>query len=100
MAGRDRVAALQRARQRQRRVEEQTARTTKAYAAVDRAKTGRERALERLDRKVAEAADAAHREAAQLVEVCGSSAAAAEILGVDIRELRRAVISAERTNVG
>ena len=96
MAGRDRIAALQRARQRQRKIEEQTSRAVRAYAATARAQAARHRAIERADLRVAEATEAATRETARLVAACGSVEAAAEILNLEPREVRRAVASINR----
>lgn len=90
MAGRERIAALKRARERQRRIEEQVIRTVRSYAAAERARAARAHAIERADQRVAVATGRVIRETALLVEVCGSAEAAAEILDVDIRQVRRA----------
>jgi hypothetical protein len=100
MAGRDRIAALQRARQRQRKIEEQTARAVRAHAATARAQVARQRAIDRADQRVAEATEAATHETARLVTICGSAEAAAEILNLDLREVRRAATSADRDTTG
>lgn len=97
MAGRDRVAALQRARQRQRKIEEQTARAVRAHAATARAQDARARAIEKADERVTEAAEAAIHEIARLVAVCGSAEAAAEILDLELREVRRALTRHEQS---
>jgi hypothetical protein len=100
MAGRDRIAALQRARQRQHKIEEQTARAVRAHRATARAQAARQRAIERADQRVAEATVAATHETARLVSICGSVEAAAEILNLDLREVRRAVSSDDRASIG
>jgi hypothetical protein len=91
MAGRDRVAALKRARERQRRVEEQLARAVRAHAAVERARAARDRAIERADQRVTDATGLAVHETARLAATCASAEAAAEILDLDVRDVRRAV---------
>jgi hypothetical protein len=98
MAGRDRVAALKRARERQRRIEEQVARAVRAYGAAERARAARERVIERADRRVSDATELAARETARLAATCGSAEAAAEILELDVRDVRRAVASSVRTD--
>jgi hypothetical protein len=98
MAARERVAALKRARERQRRIEEQTARTVRAYAAAERARLARQRLIERADQRVAEAIELATTETARLAATCGSSEAAAEILGLEAREVRRAVSGTARSD--
>ena len=98
MAGRDRVAALQRARQRQRKIEEQTARAVRAHAATARAQDARARAIEKADQRVMEATEAAIHETAHLAAICGSAEAAAEILNLELREVRRALTHHERTD--
>ena len=96
MAGRDRVAALKRARERQRRIEEQTSRTVRAFRAADRARAARERAVERADQHLHDAIAAATAETARLADICGSVEAAAEILGIEAREVRRAAGTVEK----
>jgi hypothetical protein len=98
MAGRDRVAALKRARERQRRIEEQVARAVRAYTAVDRARAARERAMERADQRVTDATRLAVGETARLAAICDSAEAAAEILDLDVRDVRRAVASSVRAD--
>ncbi|WP_344183042.1 hypothetical protein [Kribbella lupini] len=83
------MAALQRARQRQARIEAATGRAVRARAALERANRSRELAIERHDEKVVGAEVASVREAAELAKVCGSTEAAAEILGLSLREMRR-----------
>jgi hypothetical protein len=91
MGGSERVAALQRARQRQARIEVATGRAVRAGAALERAKRSRELAIERHDEKVAASEAAAVREAVELSKVCGSIEAAAEILGLPIKAMRRLI---------
>lgn len=98
MAGRDRIAALKRARERQRRVEEQVTRTVRAYTSADRARTNRERVIERADQRLVDASSLAMHETARLVTVCGSIDAVAQILDLDVREVRRAVSAAGSTS--
>ncbi|GAB2615004.1 hypothetical protein GCM10027269_84400 [Kribbella endophytica] len=83
------MAALQRARQRQARIEAATGRAVRARAALERANRSRELAIERHNEKVIGAQAASIREAADLAKVCGSTEAAAEILGLSLREMRR-----------
>jgi hypothetical protein len=56
----------------------------------------RQRTVERAGQRVSEAVAAAAAETARLVETCGSVDAAADILGIDSREVRRAVASTEK----
>ena len=90
-----RVAALRRARQRQARIESATARATRAQAALDRAIKAREQSAERHDERVREAEVASAAEVVQLTRVCGSTEAAAEILGRTVRDIRT-VLKSER----
>jgi hypothetical protein len=87
----DRIAALQRARQRQARIEAATGRAVRAHAAVERAVSARQTAAERHDDRVTRAQSAASADTAELARVCGSAEAAAEILGWSTREVRRVV---------
>lgn len=89
-----RVAALQRARQRQARIEAATARTIRARGVLERALQARALAAERHDERVAKAEEASAAEIAELAQVCGTADAAAEILGWAVRDVRR-VIKAE-----
>lgn len=89
MGGSERVAALKRARQRQARIEAATGRAVRAGIALERAKRSRELAIERHDEKVAASEAASVREAVELSKVCGSTEAAAEILGLPVKEMRR-----------
>ncbi|GAB2679275.1 hypothetical protein [Kribbella swartbergensis] len=96
MGASERVAALRRARERQARIEAATARTITAQAAVARAIEARALAIERYDERVAGAEAASAAEIAELAKVCGSTDAAAEILGWSVRDLRR-VLKSHRT---
>ncbi|TCO37624.1 hypothetical protein EV646_12311 [Kribbella antiqua] len=91
MGASERVEALKRARQRQARIEAATARTIRAYAALERAIQARAFAVERHDERVAAAETASAAETAELARVCGSAEAAAEILGWSVRDVRRVV---------
>jgi hypothetical protein len=100
MSGSERVAALRRARQRQARIEAATARAIRAHAAVERAIKARAAAAEQHDERVARAEASASADTAELARVCGSAEAAAEILGLTTREVRRVVkTEAEATGV-
>jgi hypothetical protein len=89
-----RVAALRRARQRQARIEAATARAMRAQAALNRAIQARSLAAERHDIRVRDAEQRSAAEAAELARVCGSADAAAEILGWNVRDVRK-VLRAE-----
>lgn len=93
-----RVAALRRARERQARIEAATARATRAQAAMERAIKARLLAAERHDERVRDAEEAVAAEAAGLAGVCGSTEAAAEILGWSVRHVR-SVLKAEHERV-
>lgn len=96
MPGNERVAALQRARRRQARIEAATARAIRARTALERAGKSRMLAIARHDEKVESAEEASVLEAIELSKVCGSVDAAAEILGLPLREMRRLVKSANQ----
>lgn len=96
MSGRDRVAALQRARQRQQRIEEATTRATKAQARVERMLMARQAAVAKADARVTEARQQAACEVANLATIAGSTTIAAEILGLSQREAQRAVAAARQ----
>jgi hypothetical protein len=95
MPGNERVAALQRARRRQARIEAATAKAVRARTALERAGRSRSLAIARHDEKVESAEAASVREAIELSKVCGSVEAAAEILGLPLREMRRLVKSGD-----
>ena len=89
MGGNERLAALKRARERQRRIEPATARAIRAQAAVERAAKARDASAHKHNEKVNATEQAVASAAADLRRICGSSEAAAEILGWSTRELRR-----------
>lgn len=95
MGASERVAALRRARERQVRIEAATTRTIKAQTALDRAVEAKALAIERYDERVADAEATCAAEIAELARVCRSAEAAAEILGLPVRELRR-IVKVER----
>lgn len=95
MGASERVEALQRARQRQARIEVATTRTIRAHASVDRAIEAKAAAIERYDERVATAEALSAAETAELARVCGSAEAAAEILGCSVRDIRR-IVKADR----
>lgn len=94
MGGNERLAALKRARERQRRIEAATARAIRAQTTVERAVKTREASARKHDEKVNAAEQAVASAAADLARTCGSSEAAAEILGWSTRELRRIIKTA------
>ncbi|MFC0622432.1 hypothetical protein [Kribbella deserti] len=89
MGGNERLAALKRARERQTRIEAATARAIRAQTAAERAIKVREMSARKHDERVAAAEQAVAVAASELAQTCGSSEAAAEILGWNVRELRR-----------
>lgn len=93
MSASERVAALRRARERQARIESATARTVKAFTNLERAVEAKVQAIERYDERVAQAEAMSESETAELARVCGSAEAAAEILGLSARSVRRVVKS-------
>lgn len=101
MGASERVAALRRARHRQRRIEAATADAVNAQTSVTRAIQAKETAMRRCDEHVAAAESRSESAVAELAKICGSSEATAEILGWSIREVRRALKSVrERTVAG
>lgn len=100
MGASERVAALQRARQRQARIEAATARTIRAYASLDRAIEAKARAVEHHEERLANAEAASTFETAELARVCGSAEAAAEILGWSVRDVRRVLKSENERRTG
>ncbi|WP_328992752.1 hypothetical protein OG394_00750 [Kribbella sp. NBC_01245] len=98
MGGNERLAALKRARERQRRIEAATARAIRAQTTVQRAVKTREASARKHDEKVNAAEQAVASAAADLARTCGSSDAAAEILGWSTRELRRITRTAVTPN--
>ncbi|GAB3934097.1 hypothetical protein GCM10029976_042560 [Kribbella albertanoniae] len=95
MGASDRAAALRRARERQARIEAATARTVLAHSNVKRAVEAKAQAMERHDERIAAAELTSETETTLLAKVCGSAEAAAEILGISQREVRR-MVRAER----
>jgi hypothetical protein len=89
MAGRDRLTAIKRARERQARIEAATLRVTHAQARLERAKTAKDRAVSTADQKIATAQADLATEVAALVAACRSTSYAAEILELDERLVRR-----------
>jgi hypothetical protein len=100
MGASERVAALRRARQRQVRIEAATARAIKAQTALARAIQAKEAAIRRCDERVAIETAQSESEIAELARVCGTTEAAAEILGWSIREVRRTLKSARERRAG
>src|SRR4051794_28380739 len=95
MGASERVAALRRAGGRKTRKEGGTGRAIRVQASLDRAIEAKALAIERYDERVADAEAVSAAETAELAKVCGSAEAAAEILGMSVRELRR-VVKADR----
>lgn len=100
VAGRDRVAGVRRARERQSRIEAATVGVARAQARLERQQAARERARAEADSRVAGAEDALTREIGVLVDACGSTAYAAEILGMEERDVRKAVTRASGVKRG
>lgn len=97
MPGRDRVAALRRARERQHLIEQAATRAVKAQTAVKRAQQARQAALQKADARVREAQQTWAEEIAGLAAVAGSPVIAADILGISQREAQRASSEARRS---
>lgn len=91
MSGRDRVAAVKRARERQARIEEALARVTKAQRRAEQAWAQRQRSLEAAEAKVASAEDRVACDIAALATICGSTAYVAEVLGFSERQVSRLI---------
>ena len=91
MAASENTATPRDIQARQREIYGQARRTVRAYGAVKRARSEQRREVQQAGQQVAEAVDVAAAETAELVAVCGSVHAAAEILGADAREVRRLV---------
>ena len=91
MAGRDRIAAVKRARERQARVEAAAVRVAKVQRRVDQAVVRRQRTIEAADARLSEIEHEYCQEVDALVDTCGSVNYAAEVLGVGEREVRRAM---------
>jgi len=96
MGASERAAALRRARERQAKIEAATAVVVAAQSNVGRAIEAKNQAIERHDERIVAAEEHVQSETSRLAKVCGSAEAAAEILGVSQREVRR-MIKAERS---
>lgn len=90
-----RAAALRRARERQARIETAAAVAVATRGNVVRAKEAKCHAIERHDELIAAAEMLSQAGTTRLAKVCGSAEAAAEILGISQREVRR-MVRAER----
>jgi hypothetical protein len=91
MAGRERIAAVKRARERQARVEAAAVRVAKVQRRVDQAAIRRQRAIDAADARLGQLEDEYSREVHALVDTCGSLGYAAEVLGLGERAVRRAL---------
>jgi hypothetical protein len=89
MAGRDRLNAVKRARERQALIEAATLRVARAQARAEQARSAKERTVATADEKIAGADDALAVEIRALVAACGSTSYAAEILCLEERRVRR-----------
>jgi hypothetical protein len=89
LAGRDRLTAVKRARERQALIEAATLRVTRAQARAERARVAKERAVAAADERIAGAEAAVAAELQALVAACGSIGYVAEILQLDHRVIRR-----------
>lgn len=96
MAGRDRIAAVKRARERQARVEAATIRVARMQRRVEQSAARRQRAIDAADARLAEVKDAYSREVEALVDTCGSVGYAADVLGLSERDVRSAIRRARR----
>ncbi len=97
MAGRDRIASVRRARERQARIEVVTTRVARAQRRVEQAEIRRQRTLDAANEKLADTELDLAREVDSLVTSCGSTEYAAEILGLDERQVRKLTTRAQRT---
>jgi hypothetical protein len=89
MAGRDRVAAVRRAREMQTRIETAAVRIANSQRKLQRARDQRQRALDQADTKVAAREHDVDVEVQLLVEACGSPRYAAEVLGLPERQVKQ-----------
>jgi hypothetical protein len=96
MGASERAAALRRARDRQARIEAATAGVVAARGNVVRAGEAKAQAMQRHDERIAAAELLCESETTRLAKACASAEAAAEILGISQREVRR-MVKAERT---
>lgn len=99
MSGRDRVAAIRRAREMQARIETAAMRIANSQRKLDRARDQRQRALEQAEAKVAAREHDIDVEVRLLVEACGSPRYAAEVLGYSERQVRQMVKRANHSQV-
>lgn len=91
MSGRDRIAAVKRAREKQARIEAATVRVAHAQQRAERAKDQRRRSVEMADAKVADREREVGTEVGLLVDVCGSTRYAADVLGLSEQQVRKMV---------
>ncbi len=96
MASRDRIAAVRRARERQARIEAATTRVAQAQRRVEQAETRRQRTLDSANARLADTELDLACEIEALVTSCGSTGYAAEILGLDERQIRKMTTRAQR----
>ncbi len=97
MAGRDRVAAVRRARERQARIEAAALRIANSQRKLQRARGLRQRALEQAEARVAAREHDVEVEVNLLVEACGSPGYAAEVLELPERQVRQMAKRAKET---
>ena len=98
MAGRERVAAVRRAREMQARIESVAMRIASSQRKLQRARDHRQRALEQAEAKVAAREHDVEVEVGLLVEACGSPRYAAEVLGYPERQVRQMVKRASQSH--
>jgi len=91
MSGRDRIAAVKRAREKQARIEAATVRVAQSQQRAARARDQRRRSVEVADAKVADREREVDTEVGLLVDVCGSTRYAADVLGLPERQVRQMV---------
>ncbi len=91
MAGRDRIAVVKRARDKQARVEATVVRVAKVQRRVDQAAIRRQRTIDAADARLGEIEHEYCQEVDALVGTCGSVSYAAEVLGLGERGVRRAM---------
>ena len=94
MSGRDRVAAVKRAREMQVRIEAATVRVAHSQRRAERARDQRRRSLDVADAKVADRDREVDAAVGLLADACGSTRYAAEVLGLPERQVRRMVKNA------
>ena len=91
MAGRERIAAVKRARERQARVEAAVVRVAKVQRRADQAAIRRQRTIDAADARLGEIEHEYCQEVDALVGTCGSVSYAAEVLGLGERDVRRSM---------